>query len=109
MITLANHPGASAVDIVERWAMQPMMASRAIRQLQRRGWIARRRRDDDRRSFTLSLTARGRAAYRRIGPRANDRYREILACLTRRELDALDRGLLRLIERTRRLAQGSAD
>ena len=102
MITLANHPGATAVEVVERWAMQPMMASRAIRQLERRGWVARTLRRDDRRSYTLSLTRKGEKAYRGVGPGASSRYREIVACLDPRELASLDRALQRLIAHTKR-------
>jgi DNA-binding MarR family transcriptional regulator len=68
LVTLANHPGSTAAEIVERWAMQPMMASRAIRQLKRRCWIERKVRHDDRRSYALWLTDKGRGARRRTGP-----------------------------------------
>jgi DNA-binding MarR family transcriptional regulator len=103
MITLANHPGSSAAEVVERWAMRPMMASRAIRQLERRGWVARKLRADDKRSYTVSLTQKGQAAYRGVGGGASRRYREVVACLSRRELAALDGALQRLIAHTRRL------
>ena len=33
LLTLAHHPGATAVDIIARWALQPMSVSRAIREL----------------------------------------------------------------------------
>jgi len=105
LVTLANHPGSTAAHIVERWAMQPMMASRAIAGLKRRGWIERRRRHDDRRSYALGLTPKGRLAYRRISPHANARYHGIVSCLSRKELAALDRGLGRLIAQTRRLVR----
>jgi DNA-binding MarR family transcriptional regulator len=106
LVTLAIHPGSTAAAIVERWAMQPMMASRAIRQLKRRGWIERKVRSDDRRSYALWLTEKGRLAHRRVGPHANERYHEIVGCLSRRELAALQRMLLRLTQRTKRLAEG---
>jgi DNA-binding MarR family transcriptional regulator len=83
--------------------MRPMMASRAIRQLERRGWVARKLRADDKRSYTVSLTPKGQAAYRGVGGGASRRYREVVACLSRRELDALDAALQRLIAHTRRL------
>ena len=107
LMTLAAHPGSTAADIVERWAMQPMMASRAIALLKRRGWVQRKRRSADRRSFALWLTDRGRVAHRRVVPDAQTRYREIMSCLTPRERAALERMLSRLAHRTRRLAEGS--
>ena len=106
LVTLANHPGSTAAEIVERWAMQPMMASRAIRQLKRRGWVERKVRRDDRRSYALWLSDKGRQAYRRVRPAANQRYHEIVDSLEPRELEALERALERLTQRTRRLAQG---
>ena len=104
MITLLNHPGSTAADIIGRWAMQTMAASRAIRKLTRRGWIARRRKSEDRRSYALRLTARGRRAHQAVAPHANVRYREIIGCLSKAELACLDRGLLKLIANTKRLA-----
>ena len=87
--------------------MQPMMASRAIRQLKRRGWIERKVRRDDRRSYALWLTEKGSVAHRRVAPDANRRYHEIVGCLSRRELAGLEDALTRLTQRTRRLAEGA--
>lgn len=105
LITLAAQPGSTAADIVERWAMQPMMASRAIAQLKRRGWVQRRRRRDDRRSYALWLTEKGRVAHRRVGPDADARYRQIVSCLSQPERQAFERMLLRLSQRARHLAE----
>jgi DNA-binding MarR family transcriptional regulator len=82
------------------------MASRAIGSLKRRGWVERRLRHDDRRSYALWLTPKGRLAYRRVAPHANARYYHIVSCLSRQQLAALERGLLRLIAQTRRLVRG---
>ena len=105
LVTLANHRGSTAAEIVERWAMQPMMASRAIRQLKRRGWVERKVRRDDRRSYALWLSEKGRQAYRRVRPSANQRYHQIVGSLAPRELALLERALHRLTQRTRRLAE----
>jgi len=105
LVTLANHRGSTAAEIVERWAMQPMMASRAIRQLKRRGWVERKVRRDDRRSYALWLSEKGRRAYRRVRPSANQRYHQIVGSLAPRELASLERALHRLTQRTRRLAE----
>jgi DNA-binding MarR family transcriptional regulator len=104
LVTLAAHPGSTAVDITDRWAMQPMMASRAIRHLKRRGWIERKVRNDDRRSYALWLTDKGLRAHERVGPHANKRYHQIVDCLSSDERAALERMLVRLVQRTRHLA-----
>src|SRR5690349_7626177 len=97
LVTLANHPGSTGAQIVERWAMQPMTASRAVRQLKRRGWIERKVLSADRRSFALWLTERGRAALRRAGPHASRRYESLVGTLSARELAALQRSLQKLM------------
>jgi DNA-binding MarR family transcriptional regulator len=107
LVTLANRPGATAAEIVERWAMQPMMASRAIRQLKRRGWVERKVNTADRRSYALWLTDRGRAALRRAGPHAGQRYDELIGTLSARERAALQRALVKLTQRAKRLADRS--
>lgn len=104
MLTLFQQPGATAAEIIERWAMEKMAASRAIRALERRGWIGRRRRSTDRRSYALTLTAQGRKACQEVLPDANARYREILDCLSPAELKQFERGLGRLIAHTQRLS-----
>ena len=106
LVTLANRPGATGAEIVARWAMQPMMASRAIRQLKRRGWIERKVNAADRRSYALWLTDRGRAALRRAGPHAGRRYEQLIGTLSARELAALQRALLKLVQRAKLLAEG---
>jgi DNA-binding MarR family transcriptional regulator len=104
MLTLFQQPGATAAEIVERWAMEKMAASRAIRQLERRGWVARRQRSKDRRSYALTLTPEGRANCETVLPAANARYREILGCLSRSETKQFERLLRRVIVQTRRLS-----
>ncbi len=103
MITLLKHPGLTAIEIINRWALQTMAASRAIRKLKRRGWIERQRKPADRRSYSLYLTEKGRQAYETVAPHANARYRDIIGCLTKAELAYLDRGLLKLIAHIKRL------
>src|SRR5262249_16976275 len=104
MLSLFQQPGATAAEIIERWAMEKMAASRAIRQLEGRGWILRRRHTADRRSYALNLTPQGRKTCETVLPAANDRYREILGCLPRPDLKQFERSLGRLIEHTRRLS-----
>jgi DNA-binding MarR family transcriptional regulator len=103
LLTLLNHPGATAVEINDRWAMEKMAVSRAIRQLEKKSWIRRVVRKCDRRSHELYLTPKGQAACRAILPDANARYREIVECLSAKELASLDRSLVKLILHTAQL------
>lgn len=104
MLSLFQKEGLTAAEIVERWAMEKMAASRAIRQLEGRGWVERRQRAHDRRSYALSLTPDGRTACEAVLPAANERYREIVGGLSRPELKRFEEALVRLIAHTRTLA-----
>lgn len=103
MLSLFRQPGLTAAEIIERWAMEKMAASRAIRSLERRGWIGRRRRSADRRSYALTLTAKGRKACGQVLPDANARYRQVLACLTTAQQRKFERCVLDVIAHVRKI------
>jgi DNA-binding MarR family transcriptional regulator len=104
LLTLAQHPGATAIDIIARWALQPMSVSRGIRELQQRGLIFRRVGLSDRRSQELFLTRKGQRTYGTVVPVANARYHEIVDCLPPADRARLARALVILIENTKCLA-----
>lgn len=97
LLTLARHPGFTAAEITNRWAMDKMAISRAIQRLEGDGHISRDRNPSDRRSYKLGLTASGHALHQKILPAANKRYREFVSCLTREELAGLRGSLEKLI------------
>ncbi len=85
MITIIQYPQSSAIAITERWAMEKMAVSRAIRRLERMGRIKRTRNKRDRRSFVLSLTPKGKRLFERVVPNSNNRYLDLISCLTETE------------------------
>jgi DNA-binding MarR family transcriptional regulator len=97
LVSLANRAGITAAEIVERWALQPMTVSRAIRQLEARGLVCKRMPARDRRSQALFLTAKGRRVHLRVVPQANARYGKILDGMTARERHDLARFLTSMI------------
>jgi DNA-binding MarR family transcriptional regulator len=103
LLMLAHHPGATAVDIIARWALQPMSVSRAIRELEHRRLIVRRIGARDRRSQELFLTRKGRRVYDTVVPDANARYHDIVNCLAQADRAGLARALVALIANTKRL------
>lgn len=103
LLTVAQHPGSTAVDIIGHWALEPMAVSRAVRELQRRGLIERRVGSNDRRSQELSLTRKGQKAYDTVVPNANQRYHDIVDCLTPKNRASLARSLGALIANTKQL------
>lgn len=103
IMMLARHPEMTAVEITTRWSMDKMTISRAIRRLEDAGRVRRIRHPEDRRSFTVSLTAEGRAFYDRVVPVANARYRAITACLDAEETASFRATLEKLINHAARL------
>ena len=100
---LARVPGLSAADVAERTAMDKVAVSRAVLGLTRAGRVSRKLASSDRRRSVLSLTARGRAVYRRIVPLALAYERRLMAELSPAEQSQFETLLLRLQKRSRQL------
>lgn len=98
LAVLANEPGLSAAEVVERTAMDKVAVSRAVAALRRDGRIQRAVDAEDRRRSRLSLTAAGRAVYAEVVPFARRFERQLLAPLSAADRNALDRILARLLE-----------
>ncbi len=103
LLSLADHAGLTANEIKDRWAMDKMTISRAVRRLERTGRIARRRNPKDGRSYVLSVTKKGAGLYKKILPTANARYRELLSCLSETELSSLRTTLAKMIRHIEKL------
>ena len=97
LLPLARHPGLTAAEITNRWAMDKMAISRAIQRLESDGRIRRDRNPDDRRSFSLLLTEDGRQLHATILPVANERYHAFLSCLSKEEQTSLRQSMDKLI------------
>ncbi|MGH8130668.1 MAG: MarR family winged helix-turn-helix transcriptional regulator [Steroidobacteraceae bacterium] len=100
---LARAPGLSAAGVAERTAMDKVAVSRAVTDLTRSGRVRRLLAASDKRRSVLSLTARGRAIYRRIVPLALAYERRLLAELSPSEKLQFEALLGRLQKHARRL------
>jgi DNA-binding MarR family transcriptional regulator len=100
---LARSPGLSAAEVAARTAMDKVAVSRAVAALARGGRVRRAQAAHDRRRSVLTLTARGRAVYRRIVPLALAYERSLLEALSAREQAQFGELLARLLDRSRRL------
>ena len=100
---LARAPGLSAAGVAERTAMDKVAVSRAVTGLTRSGRVRRLLATSDKRRSVLSLTARGRAVYRRIVPLALAYERRLLAEMSPAEKLQFEELLSRLQDRARRL------
>ena len=103
LLSLSSQTDLTAKDIHERWAMDKMAVSRAVRRLESQGQVKRRKNPGDGRSYVLSITKKGTRLFQKILPSADARYHEILSGLTVQEQRSLKRILKKLNEHTDRL------
>jgi len=103
ILTLVSESGVSGADITNRWAMEKMAVNRAVQRLVDTGYVARTRDPDDRRSYRLTLTAKGTRLHDKIAPAANKRYAELTSSVSRDELEAMVATLRTMIARAEEL------
>ena len=103
LLSLASQSGLTAKDIHERWAMDKMAVSRALRRLELQGQVKRNKNPGDARSYVLSITKKGTRLFQKILPSAHARYHEILSGLTVQEQRTLKRILKKLNDHTDRI------
>jgi DNA-binding MarR family transcriptional regulator len=84
-------------DLAGRLGLDKSTVSRLAAGMERRGWLARERDPDNRRLYRLRLTAKGRAAARRVGEDLHARHAALFAALTPEERSGLALGLSGLI------------
>ncbi|HYF44505.1 MAG TPA: MarR family transcriptional regulator [Ramlibacter sp.] len=108
MLTLADHPGASAQELSDYTGLDKMTLSRAVRALEAQGRLEREGSEEDRRKRHLWLTEEGWVVYDEIARAALAREAQIYAGLTENELKTLHRLLKKLSLRAREPA-ASAD
>ena len=107
LLSVSSHPGLTAKDVHERWAMDKMTVSRAVRRLASHGYVKRSDNPGDARSYVLKVTKKGNRLFEKILPTADARYREILSCLSKSEQATLRRILGKLIAGTQTLQKGN--
>jgi len=96
LATLGQFGTSSAKEIGRHSAMHKTKVSRAVASLQQRRWVARAQDQHDRRIEHLSLTASGKAAFRRLAPKMLAFEEDLLARLTPAARADLVRGLAAL-------------
>lgn len=93
---LGARPEIATKEIGPLTTLDKMQVSRAVQGLESRGIVSRKHHPDDRRELIVSLTAAGRALYRKIVPFALARETELLGALTTEEVKVLDRVMHKL-------------
>src|SRR3954465_9399760 len=99
MAVLAMTPGLSAAEVAQRTAMDKVAVSRAVASLLRARRIVRQTARADRRRSLLRLSATGEKVYAQVVPMALDYERDLLAPLTRKDREVVDRAIRILLGR----------
>jgi DNA-binding MarR family transcriptional regulator len=109
LVSLGQFGVMTGKAIGARTHMHKTKVSRAVAQLERRKYLARRANRDDLREAFLSLTPAGLAVYQELAPHAReftDRLFEVVAPADR---PAFDRAMRQLTERSGKLVGGTKD
>ena len=104
LVTLGQFGAMTAKAIGKHSHMHKTKVSRAVALLEKRKLITRRANRADLREAFLSLTAAGREIYRELAPIALEFARDLLETVDAADRAALDRALMKLTERSAKLA-----
>jgi DNA-binding MarR family transcriptional regulator len=104
LITLGQFGAMTAKAIGTHSHMHKTKVSRAVALLEERKLITRRANRADLRESFLSLTAAGREVYRELAPIALEFARDLLETIDAADRAALDRALIKLTERSAKVA-----
>ena len=96
LAALGAQPRLATKEVGRLTTLDKMHFSRAMQTLEARGIVTRTRDPGDGRERIVTLTAAGRALYRRIVPFALEREAELLSVLTASEVEMLDRLICKL-------------
>jgi DNA-binding MarR family transcriptional regulator len=99
---LGQYAPITAKAIAAHSRMHKTKVSRAVAGLEALGFLARSGSDEDRREELLSLTAKGKAAYDDLAPKAADFARHLLDDLSAGERRALEHTIDRLLKKVER-------
>jgi DNA-binding MarR family transcriptional regulator len=97
MVTLV--PETTAADVAGYFAMDKMAVTRAVQRLTRDGYLTRQRRDSDKRSYALRLTAQGEDLFGKLLSLVENHFAEIAGVLSPDEREGLHGMLLRLFDK----------
>ena len=109
MAVLAMNPGLSAAEVAQRTAMDKVAVSRAVASLLKQRRIARQMARADRRRSLLKLAPAGQRVYAQVVPFALAYERELVAPLTARDREALDRAIRILLGRATEMGPAHTD
>jgi DNA-binding MarR family transcriptional regulator len=88
---IGRHSHISQADLARATATAPTLTGRALETLVARGWVRRKRSEDDRRQYVLELTASGQRARERVEEAREGIIKRIATALDARDVEDFDR------------------
>ncbi|MBA2451207.1 MAG: MarR family transcriptional regulator [Chloroflexi bacterium] len=97
LMELAGSAGLSQAELATRLRLQKSTVSRLVTGMEQRGWVARKRDPNDRRTVRLVLTGTGRRAWNQLAAARATKYARLAARLPSSEYAAVQRALEALV------------
>jgi DNA-binding MarR family transcriptional regulator len=87
---VGRHSGMSQADLARATATDPALTGRALETLIERGWVRRKRSEEDRRQYVLELSAAGERARKRVEEARERIASQVMSVLDERDLEHFD-------------------
>jgi DNA-binding MarR family transcriptional regulator len=97
MIGIRRNQDVSQLGIAKFLGLTPAAVSRQIECMQKKGLVQREEKKENRREHVLSLTKKGNAQFKRASVALKGRFRRIYSSMGQGEIDALEKGLEKLL------------
>jgi DNA-binding MarR family transcriptional regulator len=88
---IGRHSRISQADLARATETAPTLTGRALETLVERGWVRRKRSEEDRRQYILELTAAGQRARERVDEARDGIIKRMAAALDERDVEDFDR------------------
>lgn len=88
---IGRHSRISQADLARATDTAPTLTGRALETLVERGWVRRKRSEEDRRQYILELTAAGQRARERVDEARNGIIKRMASALDERDVEDFDR------------------
>jgi DNA-binding MarR family transcriptional regulator len=88
---IGQNKGISQADLARATETAPTLTGRALEPLIERGWVRRKRSDEDRREYLLELTASGQRVRERVEKARNEIIERIAKVIDTRDVEDFDR------------------
>jgi len=95
---IARTSGISQAELARATATDPTLTGRALETLIERGWVRRKRSQQDRRQYVLELSAAGQRTRARVEKARSGIAQRAVAALDARDLAAFDRIAEKLLD-----------